>query len=103
MFWVTVSVILGLLKALAYTILGLFDALLPRRKKFPDLSADICLVTGAGGGLGRELARKFASCGATLVLWDINLESIQTVAEEISADGGEAHAYACDCSKKEEA
>ncbi|EEC13326.1 short-chain dehydrogenase, putative [Ixodes scapularis] len=33
---------------------------------------NIVLVTGAGHGLGREIALKCASLGATLVLLDIN-------------------------------
>ena len=29
-------------------------------------------LLGAGGGIGRQLALKFAAHGAKLVLWDIN-------------------------------
>lgn len=45
-------------------------------KKKPDLSSDLCLVTGAGQGLGRQLALQLADCGASLVLWDIDGEKV---------------------------
>ena len=87
-----------------YTIWGVVKALLSpfRRTNLPDFSADVCLVTGAAQGLGRQLALKFAECGATLVLWDINEEKVFTVAEEVRALGNEAFAYVCDCSNREE-
>jgi 3-oxoacyl-[acyl-carrier protein] reductase len=40
------------------------------------LKGKVALVTGAGSGFGREMALAFASQGASLVLNDINLESI---------------------------
>lgn len=102
MYWL-LEVILCLLKALFYTVLGLFRALLPScRSKLPDFSADVCLVTGAAQGLGRQLALKFAECGATMVLWDINEEKVFSVAEEVRGLGNEAFAYVCDCSNREE-
>jgi len=45
---------------------------------------------------------KFAECGATLVLWDINEEGVHAVADEIREMGNEVFPYVCDCSKKEE-
>ena len=73
-----------------------------RRRKRPDFSADIALVTGAAQGLGKEIAFKLAQCGATLVLWDINDEKVRGVCDELKALGGEAFAYRVDCSKREE-
>ena len=88
-----------------YSICGALRALFPcrcRTGKLPDFSADVCLVTGAGHGLGRLLAMKFAECGATMVLWDINEEGVRAVADEIREMGNEVFPYVCDCSKKEE-
>ena len=45
---------------------------------------------------------RFADEGACVVLWDLNGEGNQAVAEEIKAKGKKAHAYTCDCSKREE-
>lgn len=45
---------------------------------------------------------RFADEGACVVLWDLNGEGNEAVAEEIKAKGRKAHAYTCDCSKREE-
>lgn len=73
-----------------------------RRPKRPDLSADVCVVTGAGQGLGRHLALQLAKCGGTLVLWDVDEEKVRSVAGEIREGGRDAHPYVVDCSKREE-
>lgn len=73
-----------------------------RRPKRPDLSADVCVVTGAGQGLGRHLALQLAQCGGTLVLWDVDEEKVRSVAGEIREGGRDAHPYVVDCSKREE-
>jgi uncharacterized protein len=46
------------------------------------------LVTGASGGIGRELARAFASCGYDLILAARNEEALAALAQEL----GTAHA-----------
>ena len=80
----------------------LFSCIWRFRTKPPDLSADICLVTGAAQGLGRHIALQLATeCGATLVLWDIDEEKVRTVEREIRDAGGTAHAYVVDCSVRE--
>jgi NAD(P)-dependent dehydrogenase (short-subunit alcohol dehydrogenase family) len=48
------------------------------------------LITGAGGGLGRAYALAFAAEGANVVVNDIRLESAQAVADEVTAQGGQA-------------
>ena len=65
-----------ILKALLLAVWGALRALFScgTRKKRPNLSSDICLVTGGGQGVGRQLALQLAECGATLVLWDIDEE-----------------------------
>ena len=81
----------------------LFSCLWPFRPRPPDLSADVCLVTGAAQGLGRHLALQLAAeCGATLVLWDVDEEKVRAVETEIRASGGAAHAYVVDCAEREE-
>lgn len=51
------------------------------------------VITGAGAGLGRALARRFASEGETVILLGRTLSKVQTLAEEI---GGLAMAVECD-------
>ena len=50
------------------------------------------VVFGAGGSLGRAVAKTFARSGAKVFLSGRTLNSVQKVAEEIKADGGQAEA-----------
>ncbi|KYO26071.1 epidermal retinol dehydrogenase 2 [Alligator mississippiensis] len=72
-----------------------------RRKK--NVTGEIVLITGAGSGIGRLMALKFAHLGAVLVLWDVNREGNKEtgrLAKEVGAVS--IHTYTCDCSKKQE-
>jgi len=74
---------------------------IPRSQK--NVSNKICLITGAGSGLGRLLSLKFAKLGAQLVLLDINEKGIESVGKEIAQLGGlSAHCYTCDVSNKDQ-
>jgi meso-butanediol dehydrogenase/(S,S)-butanediol dehydrogenase/diacetyl reductase len=55
----------------------------------------VIVITGAGVGLGRALARRFAADGETVVLLGRNAQKVQAVAEEI---GERALAIGCDVS-----
>ncbi len=54
----------------------------------------IAIVTGAGGGLGREHARYLAGKGARVIVNDLEIATAQRVADEIAANGGHALAVA---------
>ena len=56
----------------------------------------IAIVTGAGRGLGKGFALRYAEEGAKLLLPDISLERAEKTAEEIRRDGGEAVAMETD-------
>ena len=45
------------------------------------------IITGAGGGLGREYARAFAAEGAAVVVNDIRHDAAQAVVDEIASRG----------------
>jgi 2-keto-3-deoxy-L-fuconate dehydrogenase len=53
-------------------------------------------VTGAGSGIGRAVALRFADSGACVRLLDIDQNAVESVASEISANGGNARALVCD-------
>ncbi len=54
---------------------------IPPREK--SVEGQVCVITGAGSGLGRLFAQEFARRRATLVLWDINRESNEETAEMV--------------------
>jgi NAD(P)-dependent dehydrogenase (short-subunit alcohol dehydrogenase family) len=60
------------------------------------LSDQVCMITGAGQGLGRAVALEMAKEGARVILLERNPETIETVAAEISSDGGSAEPYQLD-------
>ena len=53
----------------------------------------VCVITGAGGVLCSAFAKEMAKNGYSVALLDINEESAQKVADEISMCGGLAKAY----------
>ncbi|PWC87528.1 short-chain dehydrogenase [Azospirillum sp. TSH100] len=61
----------------------------------------IVVVTGAGQGIGRELARQFAAAGAVVAVADLNLAKAQAVQNEIEEAGGRARAVMVDVGSKD--
>ena len=66
------------------------------------LMGKVSIITGAGQGIGRATAVKFAVEGARVAVCDINLESCKETVKEIEAAGGEIHARSLDARKEEE-
>lgn len=61
-----------------------------------NLSGKTVIITGGGGGIGSATARRFASEGAKVAVFDMNLDAAQRVANGIADQGGVAAAFACD-------
>jgi len=64
------------------------------------LDKKIAFVTGAGSGIGEQIARLFAQQGAHVILADIRLDAAEQVAGEIRADGGSARAQQLDVAEE---
>jgi 3-oxoacyl-[acyl-carrier protein] reductase len=62
------------------------------------LENQIAAVTGAGRGIGRAIALKFAGEGAHLVSLDLRIEDAESTAQEVRALGRKAWAYAVNVS-----
>ena len=60
-----------------------------------------CLITGAGSGIGRSTALRFASEGADVRLIGRTLSKVEEVCAEIVESGGMAAAYGVDVSDRE--
>lgn len=63
------------------------------------LTGKVALVTGAGRGIGREIARTLAASGATVIVnYNGSKESAEAVVAEIVQSGGCAEAIQCNVS-----
>ena len=54
------------------------------------LQDKVALITGAGSGIGRESALRFAAEGAKIVVVDVNSEGGNETAEQVKSAGGQA-------------
>ncbi|XP_067213528.1 short-chain dehydrogenase/reductase family 16C member 6-like isoform X2 [Linepithema humile] len=86
---------------LYYICESIYKLFAPVEKK--SVAGEIVLVTGAGHGIGKELAIGYALLGATVICWDINEEANQQTKNEIKKMGKDSvYAYRCDVTNREE-
>ena len=62
----------------------------------------VCVVTGAGSGIGRATAIGFAQRGGTVVAADVGADNLAAVVDEIGAAGGKANAIIADMAKPDD-
>ncbi|VAV85178.1 3-oxoacyl-[acyl-carrier protein] reductase [hydrothermal vent metagenome] len=67
------------------------------------LAGRVALITGAGRGIGREIALKLAAEGADVAVADLTIEAAAEVAKEIEALGVKSLALKVDVSSPEDA
>ncbi len=65
------------------------------------LKGKVALVTGAGQGIGKSIALKFAAEGADLALFDINRDTCTETAQECHALGKRCEVFAVDVANRE--
>jgi meso-butanediol dehydrogenase/(S,S)-butanediol dehydrogenase/diacetyl reductase len=64
------------------------------------LDGRACMVTGGGRGIGRGIARRLASEGASVCIADLDEDGARAVADEIGSAGDRAIAVRCDVSDR---
>lgn len=72
-----------------------------REDPFMRLADKVSIITGAGQGIGRATALKFASEGAKVAVCDINPASIEDTVKAILDAGGDAAGFIIDVTDKE--
>jgi 3-oxoacyl-[acyl-carrier protein] reductase len=75
----------------------------PAVRELFDLAGRVALVTGAGSGFGRVIARRFAEAGAKVAVhYRGSRDGAEQVVREIASAGGEARAFAADLTGESE-
>ena len=97
---INVFIMLGL--TIYHCFLAIVRLIVPYKYRAKSIKGEICLVTGAGSGIGKLMAKKFAKLGARMVLIDVNERDNEKTANEILLEGGNAKAFTCDLSKRED-
>jgi 2-keto-3-deoxy-L-fuconate dehydrogenase len=60
------------------------------------LDGRVAAVTGGGSGIGQAVALRFAACGASVFILDVDAASAEITCRQIVEAGGRAWAGACD-------
>lgn len=71
------------------------------RPRLKCIDGELCLITGAGGALGRLFAVEFAREGAHLVLWDCNAAANEQTAKMARELGAKVYTYTVDLSRRQ--
>ncbi|CAL1609238.1 unnamed protein product [Knipowitschia caucasica] len=94
--------ILDLLLMLIHLTASILSAVINTviRPRLKCIEGELCLITGAGGVLGRLFALEFAKEGAHLVLWDCNTAANEQTAALARELGVQVHVYTVDLSQR---
>lgn len=61
----------------------------------------VAFITGAGRGIGREIARTLAARGLDIIVTDVNIENANETVSLVEKEGGKAAAIYCDVTRLE--
>jgi NAD(P)-dependent dehydrogenase (short-subunit alcohol dehydrogenase family) len=67
-----------------------------------DLTNKTAIVTGAGSGIGKAIAKLFARQGAVVYILDFDESGAKQVLQEIQADAGKTYVEKCDVSNQQQ-
>lgn len=66
-----------------------------------DFTGKVVVLTGAGGGIGSAMAKKFAQLGADLALLDVSLDCVEKTVQRLELDRSHTFCGAVDVSSEE--
>ncbi|XP_059051200.1 17-beta-hydroxysteroid dehydrogenase 13-like [Achroia grisella] len=98
-FWALDTLVL-VVKLFSTCAVALVRLLIPPVMK--SLHGETVLITGAGHGIGRELALQLAELGATVVCWDVDPGRNNAVIDEIRKKDGECFGYTIDVTARDQ-
>ena len=64
------------------------------------LQGKVAIVTGAGGGIGAAICRRFAAEGAALIGVDVDAAALASMAASVRAAGGRVETLAADVAEE---
>jgi len=73
-----------------------------RAREMFGLTGKVALITGSSRGIGRAIAHAMAALGAKVVISSRKADACEAVAQEIKAQGGDAHVVPCNVSHKDQ-
>lgn len=79
-------------------ITDIFQGIQPR---YPELSGQVAVVTGAAGGIGRGIALRLAREGMRVLLIDQKTDDLEVLAHELQSAGADAAACSTDLIRPE--
>lgn len=91
-----------ILSLIYYWIKAIVLTFVPTSLQGKDISGETVLITGAGSGIGRLMARRFAELGCRLVLWDIDPKGNEETARQCKNIGASARTYTIDLSNRDD-
>lgn len=81
---------------------SIFKQVIPYKYRCKSVKNELILITGSGSGIGKLMAKKFAQLGAKVICVDVNQIANSKTCAEIKNEGGDAIAFKCDLSKRDE-
>jgi 2-hydroxycyclohexanecarboxyl-CoA dehydrogenase len=65
------------------------------------MTKKVAFITGAGRGIGREIAKTLASRGMDIIVTDVNIDNANETVSIVEKEGGKAVAVYCDVTRLE--
>ncbi|CAG4953954.1 unnamed protein product [Colias eurytheme] len=96
----TLDIVILVTKLVSTCAVAIVRVFIPPTMK--SLCGETVLITGAGQGIGRELALQFAELGATVICWDNDARRNRAVVEEIRKKDGDSYGFTIDVTMRDQ-